>query len=375
MPEQIFVTTDDGRLNTLREEAFASEKEFQLLISEYPELLDGGQITPGEPRRWILITREKGIAEATGQADKWAVDHLLVDQDGIPTLAELKRGSNREIRRAIVGQLLEYAAHASVTWTSMELRRAFEEQSRAQGTNSQDRIDELLQSEGERTVSEEEFWDRVSTNLAAKRLRLLFVADEIPDPLARVVEFLNAQMPNIEVLAVEIKRFVNGNNKTLVPKVIGRTMAKTVRSRLTQESFLAGFENNQARDLARRLLEVAKKHGADLYFGTTGMSIRARSVSWPNSLSIAWLYPHDGAGWMSTRDFSFGEAVSNDPKLPKNLQMALEDWVRTMSSESFAEDASSKGVKAAAIKHDDAIKHSDLLVHRLDEVLKKLAAL
>ena len=31
-------------------------------------------------------------------------------------------------------------------------------------------------------------------------------SDEIPDPLERVVEFLNAQMPNIEVLAVEIKQ-------------------------------------------------------------------------------------------------------------------------------------------------------------------------
>ena len=41
-------------------------------------------------------------------------------------------------------------------------------------------------------------------NLAAKRLRLLFVADALPDELAHVVEFLNEQMPYIEVLAVEI---------------------------------------------------------------------------------------------------------------------------------------------------------------------------
>ena len=36
----------------------------------------------------------------------------------MPTLAEVKRGSNPEIRRTIVGQLLEYAAHASETWTA-----------------------------------------------------------------------------------------------------------------------------------------------------------------------------------------------------------------------------------------------------------------
>ena len=38
-------------------------------------------------------------------------------------------------------------------------------------------------------------WQRVETNLRAARIRLLFVADGIPDELTRVVEFLNEQMP------------------------------------------------------------------------------------------------------------------------------------------------------------------------------------
>ena len=51
------------------------------------------------------------------------------------------------------------------------------------------------------------FWDEAARSLAASRLRLLFVADEIPEPLKRVAEFLNAQIPGIEVFAVEVKRF------------------------------------------------------------------------------------------------------------------------------------------------------------------------
>ena len=66
----------------------------------------------------------------------------------------------------------------------------------------------------------------MASNLAARRLRLLFVADRIPDELARVVE-LNEQMPRIEVLAVEIKRFRGESLVTLVPQVIGRTAAPT----------------------------------------------------------------------------------------------------------------------------------------------------
>ena len=54
---------------------------------------------PGDPRRWLLISREKGISAAPGEGARWAVDHLLVDQDARPTLVEVKRGWNPDIRR------------------------------------------------------------------------------------------------------------------------------------------------------------------------------------------------------------------------------------------------------------------------------------
>ena len=88
------------------------EDELQALIAEHPELLDGEQMRPGDPRRWILITREQGIAETADSPFRWALDHLIIDQDATPTLVEVKRGSNPEIRRTIVGQMLDYAAHA-----------------------------------------------------------------------------------------------------------------------------------------------------------------------------------------------------------------------------------------------------------------------
>lgn len=52
---------------------------------------------------------------------------MLVDQDAVPTLVEVKRGSNPEIRRTIVGQMLEYAAHAA---QRRRIRRAFTSSSR-----------------------------------------------------------------------------------------------------------------------------------------------------------------------------------------------------------------------------------------------------
>ncbi|MXX06553.1 MAG: hypothetical protein F4Z71_07305, partial [Gammaproteobacteria bacterium] len=183
MPERIYTSSVSGQFNALDETPFASEDELQKLVAEHPEILDGEQIRPGDARRWILVSREKGIAESSGSSARWAVDHLLIDQDAVPTLVELKRSSNSEIRRAIVGQLLVYAAHASETWSAKELREAFERKTGEQGHDAQDELAKLLQSDDEPDV--DGFWQNLSTNLAAKRLRLLFVADEIPDPLAR----------------------------------------------------------------------------------------------------------------------------------------------------------------------------------------------
>ena len=378
MPERIYTSAGDGKLEALVETRFSTEDELQTLIAEHPELLDGEQIRPGDARRWILVTREKGIAASAGEGARWSVDHLIIDQDAVPTLAEVKRGSNPEIRRTIVGQLLEYAAHASETWTGEELRDMFKRQSEARGRDADAELAALLQPDGDPDA--DEFWEDVSTNLAAKRLRLLFVADFIPDPLARVVEFLNAQMPNIEVLAVEIKRFHGTSAQTLVPRVIGRIAAGTrgpgrSGQRLTRESFLDGFEDDAVRGVAERLLDAAVQSGADIWYGNTfGLSIRARCSAWPRPISIAWLYSQPGRGWMRTRDFTFGVAAY-DHVLPEELQAVLDRWVVEVSADNFAENVSSKGVKAWAVRHEAGVQHQDVLVERLRRIVSELAAL
>ena len=170
MSERIYTRGEQGRLEPLEEEPFSTEDEIQSLIAEHPELLDGEQIRPGDPRRWLLITREKGISETSGSGARWAVDHLIVDQDAVPTLAEVKRGSNPEIRRTIVGQMLEYAAHAAGTWTADELRRTFEESTSAQGHDPGQELGRLLRTDGQPDA--DGFWENVATNLSARRLTL-----------------------------------------------------------------------------------------------------------------------------------------------------------------------------------------------------------
>ena len=377
MAERIYIRGEGGGLEPLEEEPFSTEDELQVLIAKHPKLLDGEQIRPGDPRRWILITREKGIAETSDSGARWSIDHLIVDQDAVPTLVEVKRGKNPEIRRTVVGQMLEYAAHATQTWTADELRRTFEDSATAQGLDPGEELGELLQTDGEPDA--DGFWQDVATNLTARRLRLLFVADEIPDPLERVVEFLNAQMPNLEVLAVEIKQFRSKSTQTLVPRVLGRiAKASThgpVSPRQTRESFLAEFTTDETRDAAARLLTAAQKFDSTFYWGPSGVSIRGRCSLWPQPITVAWLYPQSKAGktWKKTRDFTFGvNILERDPAPGKELCAVLQKWVDGFRDDAFTTDASSKGVSAWWVDYDAAVRHIDPLVDRLSRVLSEL---
>ena len=385
MAERIYTRGTRGGLEPLEEEPFSTEDELQALIAEHPELLDGEQIRPGDPRRWILVTREQGIADSADAADRWSVDLLIVDQDAVPTLAEVKRGSNRELRRTVVGQLLEYAAHAS-HWRADELQRTFEE-----STDDPDEVlAELLQlgeelDAGDLQMQVDAFWERVATNLTARRLRLLFIADEIPDELEQVVTFLNEQMPNIEVLAVEVKQFQGESSQTLVPRVIGRIAATAAprtsgqRRKLTRESFLEELPSDGVREAAKRLLDVAKENGAKVEPRANTVSIRGRVRAEVSSgpITVAWLCTREATtvGGLHTRDFTFGRYYLNDD-VPGELRATLDQWADQFAGDSFAEASKSReGTKAWIVSYDDAARHSDLLADRLAKVLSELKAL
>ena len=126
MSKQIYLIKKDGSLEPLKESPYMSEEDFQILLEQYPDLLAGDQIDENSPRRWLLISREMGIPSEYEEADRWSVDHLFLDQDGIPTLVEVKRNSDTRIRREVVGQMLDYAANAVIYWPIETIRAKFE---------------------------------------------------------------------------------------------------------------------------------------------------------------------------------------------------------------------------------------------------------
>jgi hypothetical protein len=202
----------------MTEQPYEAEDLLQELLAKYPGLLSGDE--DGTSRKWLLIQRELGIASEEDGAGRFSIDHLFVDDQGVPTLVEVKRSSNTEIRRQVVGQLLEYAANASAYWQLDKLRLSFEANCEAKGKDPAEEVAELVDHS-----DPDAFWEQVRTNLAAGKLRLVFVADHIPSELARIVEFLNEQMSTTEVIALEVKQYLekDGERQTLVPRIVGRT--------------------------------------------------------------------------------------------------------------------------------------------------------
>jgi len=256
------------------EAPYEAEAVLQELLELYPALLagDDADVAEGE---WLLIRREAGVALGQEGGPRGSLDHLFVDAAGVPTLVEVKRSSDSRVRREVVGQMLDYAANAAAHWKDGTLRRLFEERCAAGGLDPEETVGAAFES----VDDVEAFWERVHTNLAAERLRLVFVADAIPPELRRIVEFLNGQMTQTEVLAIEVKQYrdASGAHETFVPRLVGQTEAarqakgRTEKSRWDRDSILAKLEEEhgaQAADVGRRIFDWVDARG-DLreYFG------------------------------------------------------------------------------------------------------------
>lgn len=231
----------------MREQGYETEDLLQVLIADHPEVLAGGD-------EWVLVKREAGVADREEGSDRWSLDHLLIDADGIPTFVEVKRSSDTRARREVVAQMLDYAANGIAYWNVERLRTWFEAACNEEGDHPTTVLEARLA-----VTDQDAFWATVYRNLTADRVRLIFVADEIAAELRSIIEYLNRQMTDTEVLAIEVKQYVDdvGERQTIVPTVVGQTeQAKAVKS--------GGSRTTRQWDRDSLLGEFATLHGNEV---------------------------------------------------------------------------------------------------------------
>lgn len=172
----------------------------------------------------------------------------------------------------MVGQLLEYSVNAINYWNVETIRKSYELNCEKRKLDPNQTIINKLE------INDiESYWLNVKSNLELGRLRLLFVADEIPFELKTLVEFLNENMDNIEVLAVEIMQYAGGENKTLVPRVIGQTSKTEIKKdsqkstrKWDEKQFMIDLEKRlgvENRQIAEKLLRWAESRKLDIWWG------------------------------------------------------------------------------------------------------------
>ena len=82
---KIFLVDDSGELTPMTETAYGREVDLQELLASYPDLIPGDQINSEEPRRWLLVAREQSVPSKENETGQLSLDHLFLDQDGVPT--------------------------------------------------------------------------------------------------------------------------------------------------------------------------------------------------------------------------------------------------------------------------------------------------
>lgn len=232
MGSSLFFMSQDRTASLASEAAYKAESDLQQIVAANPQLLMRAPSSTGESL--MLVRQEYPVRDPDDDSIFYSLDHLFLDQDGVPVLVEVKRSSDARIRREVVGQMLDYASRARY-WDLSEIQQCF-------------RL-----ANPESPYDTEDFWGRVSSNLKAERMKLVFVADKIPDTLSTLIDFLSRNIDGMEIYGVEVRQYHSGGGTLLTSTTIGG--AATAQEKL---------QSNIAWDADRLLQQFSERGRADL---------------------------------------------------------------------------------------------------------------
>lgn len=282
----IFLITENDKLVEMQASPYESEDVLQSIIAQFPRLLASCS-EEQENAQWLLVSREVGVPDNGNGSTRWSLDHLFIDGEGVPVLVEVKRSTDTRIRREVVGQMLDYAANAVAYWPIEHIQTSYVAECERLGVSPQDNLEQFLSGK----INEVAFWRNVKTNLQAGRIRMLFVADQIPNDLKRIIEFLNEQMDPAEVLGIEVKQFTDGKLRTITPVIVGQTSGAETRKQTISAS------QRQAREDLQETVDAFNSMAAGRYTAT-GKGTSYRQVKLPefSTTAVHYEFLHTDAG-------------------------------------------------------------------------------
>ena len=384
-----------------------SERELQVAIYDDPSILDGAW-PEGDLPRWVFIRREMDTPVDSIPEHNLLLDFLLVDAEARPTLVETKLSSSTETRRTIVGQLLEYAAHAK-GWDINDLRYDYEDPDDARLRILNDIPSPKIYA------SADDFWRRLCENLRDSRMNLVFAADDFPQETKAIAEFLDAvtkddlsvricapndinlsstrprrpsrRRPSIyveeraltEAVPVEDRSFNISIDADLVP-LINLRHCRGQRGIMTP-GYINSLLPEEARDALHQILSTAHHAGACLRPRSQSLIICVDTPAWSSPVNIGWLDPPESSSysWGKAGAFTFGYAgdIFKDDSLPGDrLYATLEQFAVSIAELGQRTPRwDSETTRAHAVPYPQAVDSISQLCECLMKVISELQEL
>ena len=197
-------TKDASGWRVLSAVGFPNEATLHDLIEEAPNLLP----LSGAPRLTIL-GREVGLA--SGSADL-----VAVETTGQPVFIEIKLEKNSEARRAVVAQVLSYAASVHGLDVAAFEGQVLRPHLRKRGYSSI--FDAVASGDDSGVFDADSFTDTLANCLVTGAARLVLVLDAAPQELMRLAGYLEAVSERLVIDLITVSQYDVGGQSVIVPQ-------------------------------------------------------------------------------------------------------------------------------------------------------------
>jgi hypothetical protein len=183
---------------------FPKEAALHRLVSEAPQLLP----LAGSPQ---LVVLGREVSLGTGRTDI-----LAVETTGRAVVMEVKLAQNAEARRAVVAQVLAYAAYLhGMAIADLEQNTLALHLSQAGHASIADAV---LASDQQGAFSREAFLRALEESLRHGRFRLVLVLDAAPPELVRLVGYLQAVSDKLLIDLITVAAYRVNGSEIIVPQ-------------------------------------------------------------------------------------------------------------------------------------------------------------
>lgn len=183
---------------------FKFEDELHTLVEEAPQILP----LAGTPNL-VIVGREVTLGNN-------AADLIALESSGRVVIIEIKLAKNSEARRAVIAQILTYAAYLhgldSITLETVILRDHLEKR------GYENLVVALESNDQEGSFDRGAFSLGLTESLSDGRFRLVVVLDEVPEELVRLTGYLQQISDKVLIDLIRVSAYDIAGSKVLVPQ-------------------------------------------------------------------------------------------------------------------------------------------------------------